>query len=59
MLAGVRLIDAILDQREVDSTWVNEFPVALHPSLHCWCPEGKNSLEINALSKEIVCCSLQ
>jgi hypothetical protein len=59
MLAGVRLIDAMLDQREADPTWVNEFLVALHPSLHCWRPEGKNSLEINALSKEIVRCSLQ
>jgi hypothetical protein len=59
MLAGVRLTDAMLDQREADPTWVNEFPVALHPLLYCWRPEEKNSLEINALSKEIVCCSLQ
>jgi hypothetical protein len=57
MLAGVRLTDAMLDRREADPTWVNKFPVALHPSLHYWHPEGKNSLEINALSKEIVRCS--
>jgi hypothetical protein len=54
MLAGVRLTDAMLDWREADLTWVNKFPVALHPSLHCWRPEEKNSLEINALSKEII-----
>ncbi len=59
MLAGVRLIDTMLDQREADLTWINEFLVALYLLLHYWRPEEKNSLEINALSKEIVCCSLQ
>ncbi len=59
MLAGIRLIDTMLDWREADLTWVNEFPVALYLLLHCQRPKKKNSLEINALSKEIVCCSPQ
>jgi hypothetical protein len=53
---NVRITNDMLDRREQDSSWVLPLLVALHPSLHCWRPDGKDSSNTEALTKEIIRC---
>jgi hypothetical protein len=32
---NIQVTNASIDRRETDSSWVNEFAIALHPSIQC------------------------
>jgi hypothetical protein len=49
-------MNALIDRRESDPLWVNEFTIALHSSIRCWRHKGNDSNDLEMLSKEYVHC---
>ena len=43
-----------MDRRETDPSWVQEYAMALHPSIRCWRRRGNDSNDLEILSKEYV-----
>ena len=52
---NIQVTNASIDRREIDPSWVNEFAIALHPSIRCWHRKGNDS-DLEMLSKEYVYC---
>jgi hypothetical protein len=55
-LDNVPVTNASIVRRESDSSWVQDFPVALHPSIRCWRRKGNNSNDLEMLTTEYVRC---
>jgi hypothetical protein len=53
---NIQVTNASIDRRETDPSWVNEFAIALHPSIRCWRRKGNDSDDLEMLSKEYVRC---
>ena len=45
-----------MDRRETDPSWVQEYAMALYPSIRCWRCRGNDSNDLEILSKEYVRC---
>jgi hypothetical protein len=58
-LSGVRLSNTSLDRRIDDCPSITDFPVCLHPSLHCWYRDGKDSQDLEKLVQSTVRCTPQ
>jgi hypothetical protein len=52
----IRVTNASMDRRETDPSWVQEYAMALHPSIRCWRRRGNDSNDLEILSKEYVRC---
>ena len=52
----IRVTNASMDRRETDPSWVQEYAMALHPSIRCWRRRGNGSNDLEILSKEYVRC---
>jgi hypothetical protein len=43
-------------RREKDPSWVNTFPLSIHPSMICWTQRGSNPAEPQGVEKQYVRC---
>ena len=55
-LDNIPVTNASIVHKESDPSWVQDFPVALHPSLRCWRRKGNNSNDLEMLAPEYVRC---
>jgi hypothetical protein len=55
-LDNVPVTNASIVRREYNPSWVQDFPVALHPSIRCWRRKGNDSNDLERLTTEYVCC---
>ena len=50
-LDGVSITNALIVQRESDSSWVEGMLVAVYPSIRCWRQKGSDSNDLELLTK--------
>jgi hypothetical protein len=46
-----------MERLEQDSTWIGQYPVSIHSSIHCWKEAPPRSTDIDALIRETLRCS--